>query len=143
MSLTVIKGSGEAPLDVVIAGGGVAGLEALLALRQLAGPRVKVELLAPEREFVHRPLAVAEPFGLAHPARIDLANFAARHGARHRRDAMASLDAARRTLHTQSGHHALLLAVGARPIEAVSGALTFRGPADVGAFNVPLGHHWI
>ncbi len=139
MNLTVIKGSGEAPLDVVIAGGGVAGLEALLALRQLAGPRVKAELLAPEREFVQRPLAVAEPFGLAHPARINLADFAARHGARHRRDAMASLDAARRTLHTESGralrYDALLLAVGARPTEAVSGALTFRGPADVGAFN--------
>ena len=139
MNLTVIKGSGEAPLDVVIAGGGVAGLEALLALRQLAGPRVKAELLAPEREFVQRPLAVAEPFGLAHPARINLADFAARHGARHRRDAMKSLDAARRTLHTESGralrYDALLLAVGARPIEAVSGALTFRGPADVGALN--------
>ena len=36
----------------------------------MAGRRVRVQLLAPEREFVYRPLAVAEPFGLAHPARI-------------------------------------------------------------------------
>jgi sulfide:quinone oxidoreductase len=138
MGTTVIK-AGPAPLEVIIAGGGVAGLEALLALHELAGPRVRVELLAPEREFVYKPLSVAEPFGLAHPARIDLSELAARHGARHRRDSLASLDAARRTLHTKSGrtrrYDALLLAVGARPVEAVHGALTFRGPADVEAFG--------
>ena len=139
MNVTVFEGSREPPLEVVIAGGGVAGLEALLALHQLAGPRVRVQLLAPEREFVNRPLAVAEPFGLAHPARIDLAEIAAEHGARHRRDALRSLNSARRTLHTKSGrtlrYDALLLAIGARSAEAVHGALTFRGPADVEAFG--------
>ncbi len=139
MSATLIKGSRPAPLEVVVAGAGVAGLEALLALRELAGPRVRVELLAPEREFVYRPLSVAEPFGLANPARIDLAELAARHGARHRRDSLASVDAERRTLHTKSGrmlrYDMLLLAIGAQPVEAVHGAITFRGPADVEAFG--------
>jgi sulfide:quinone oxidoreductase len=136
---TLIKAQGEAPLEVVIAGGGVAGLEALIALHELAGPRARVELLAPESEFVYRPLAVAEPFGLAHPARIELAELAGRHAARHRCDSLASLDGPRRTLHTRSGraihYDALLLAVGARPVEAVHGALTFRGPGDVAAFG--------
>ena len=59
MNVTLIQGRGEPPLDVIIAGGGVAGLEALLALHELAGPRVNVELLAPEHDFVYRPLAVA------------------------------------------------------------------------------------
>ena len=93
MSLTLIRARRARPLEVVIAGGGVAGLEALLALHELAGPRVKVELLAPEREFVYRPLAVAEPFGLAHPAR----DRPGRAGARARRPPPSRLAGRRRT----------------------------------------------
>ena len=48
---------------VLIAGGGVAALEAALALRALAEDRVRVELLAPETQFWYRPLAVAD-FGV-------------------------------------------------------------------------------
>ena len=43
------------PLHVLIAGGGVAALEAMMALRALAGDRVEITLLAPEREFHYRP----------------------------------------------------------------------------------------
>ena len=139
MSSTVIADGAAAPLDVIIAGGGVAGLEALLALHEMAGRRVRIQLLAPEREFVYRPLAVAEPFGLAHPARIDLSKFAQQHGARHRRDSLAGVEPDRKILHTASGRmmrfDALLLAIGARPVEVVHGALTFRGPEDVAAFG--------
>lgn len=139
MTFTLIKANAPTPLEVVIAGGGVAGLEALLALHELAGRRVRVQLLAPEREFVYRPLAVAEPFGLAHPARIDLAELAEEHGAHHRRDSLVGVEPDRQILHTASGRmmrfDALLLAIGARPVEVVHGALTFRGPEDVGAFG--------
>ena len=51
--------SGE--FRVLIAGGGVAGLEAMLALRELAGDRVQMTVLAPNEHFVYRPLAVREP----------------------------------------------------------------------------------
>jgi hypothetical protein len=47
---------------VLIAGGGVAGLETLLALHALAADRVEVTLLAPELKFVNRSMAVAQPF---------------------------------------------------------------------------------
>ena len=47
---------------VVIAGGGVAGIETALALADLAAGRATVELLAPEPDFVYRPLLVEEPF---------------------------------------------------------------------------------
>jgi len=43
-------------LRVLIAGGGVAGLETLLALRALAGDLVDLELLAPEPALWYRPL---------------------------------------------------------------------------------------
>ncbi len=49
---------------VVVAGGGVAALEAALALRELAEERVEIELVGPEPHFWYRPLSVAEPFGL-------------------------------------------------------------------------------
>jgi sulfide:quinone oxidoreductase len=52
----------KAGTRVLIAGGGVAALEAMLALRALAEERVSIELVAPEREFTYRPLAVVEPF---------------------------------------------------------------------------------
>ena len=59
-------------MRVVIAGGGVAGLEALLALSALAHDLVDVELLCPDDEFVFRPMLVAEPFGDAEVLRLSL-----------------------------------------------------------------------
>ena len=69
---------------VLIAGGGVAALEAMVALRRLAEERVDIELLAPDRDFFYRPLAVAEPFGAGEAFRFDLRALATGCGARHR-----------------------------------------------------------
>lgn len=49
-------------VHVVIAGGGVAAVETMLALRQLASHRVTITILSPEREFLYRPVTVAEAF---------------------------------------------------------------------------------
>jgi sulfide:quinone oxidoreductase len=68
-------------MRVLIAGGGVAGLEAALALRAVAREQVDVELLAPEPRFFYRPLAVAEPFGLGEVRQFDLAQLASAAGA--------------------------------------------------------------
>jgi sulfide:quinone oxidoreductase len=127
------------PLRVVIAGGGVAGLEALLALRALAGELVELVLVAPEVAFSYRPLSVAEPFGQAAPPRFELAEIAAASGARHVRDALDSVDAERHRIRTRSGQEleygALLVAAGAVPLEALPGTLTFRGAQDAEAFR--------
>jgi sulfide:quinone oxidoreductase len=49
---------------VLIAGGGVAGLEACLALRSFLGEaELDIDLLCREDRFEYRPLAVLEPFG--------------------------------------------------------------------------------
>ena len=58
---------------VLIAGGGVAALEGLLALRELLGERVDVELIAPGDEYVYRQIAVAEPFSAGEATHLDLA----------------------------------------------------------------------
>lgn len=130
------------PLQVVIAGGGVAALEGLLALRALAGAAVEIELLTPEREFVYSPTSVAEPFGLSEPRSFDLERIARDQGARLVRDTLERLDPERRVVATGAGAEldfdALLLAIGARRTEALAGAMTFRGPADTRAFRAML-----
>jgi sulfide:quinone oxidoreductase len=50
------------PHDALIIGGGIAGLEALLALRDLAGDRTELTLVAPDPVFTYKPLIVEEPF---------------------------------------------------------------------------------
>ena len=58
---------------VLIAGGGIAGLEALLALSDLAADRVEITVIAPANEFVYKPLAVEEPFAPGTVERRELA----------------------------------------------------------------------
>lgn len=116
------------PLDVVIAGGGVAALETALALRALAAERVRLTLLAPNTEFSYRPLAVLEPFLHRAPRQLPLATIAADLAATLVRDTIAAVDCDQRLLHT-TGHRelhydALVIAVGARTAGALTGALT-------------------
>jgi sulfide:quinone oxidoreductase len=122
------------PKRVLVAGGGVAGLETVLALQALAGDRLEIELLAPGRHFAYRPLAVAEPFGNGSVQRIPLAAIAADRGVRLHRDALARVLGDDRAVKTQGGarldYDTLVLALGARPVEAIRGALTFRGAQD-------------
>jgi sulfide:quinone oxidoreductase len=122
------------PVRVLIAGGGVAALEAALALQALGEDRLRVELLAPEPQFWYRPLAVAEPFDLGDVRRFDLAELASEAGATFTLGALIGVDAGRRLVQTSAGssvpYDVLLVACGAVPAPAVPGALTFRGPAD-------------
>ena len=123
-------------LRVLIAGGGVAALEAMLALRALAEERVEVELLAPDRDFVYRPLTVAEPFGLGSVHRFKLEAIADACRARVHPDALARVDAPdAHRVETESGeelgYDVLLIAAGARTRETLPGALVFAGSEDV------------
>lgn len=134
---------GERPTSVLIAGGGVAALELMLALRALAEDRVEIELLSAGQEFVYRPLAVAEPFDVGKPHRFDLAAIAQDRGARVRVGTLAGVDAERRHAVTDDGHEldfdVLAIAVGARPREALPSALTFAGEESPRAFRGLLG----
>ena len=66
---------------IVIVGGGVAGLEALIALHTLLGDRVDLTLVSHDEWFVDRPVTVTEPFGLGSAARYSLPEIATEFGA--------------------------------------------------------------
>jgi sulfide:quinone oxidoreductase len=121
-------------LHAVVAGAGVAGLEAALALNASAREHVRVELVAPEQEFTYRPLAVAEPFQMGEVRRFPLERLAKAAGAELRTGALVGVDAeAKRALLADGGvvdYDVLVLALGAEARESVPGALTFRGPQD-------------
>jgi len=131
------------PLHMLIAGGGVAGLEALLALKHHAQERVSIELVAAEPQFWYRPLAVAEPFGLGDIHGLDLSDIADECGALFTLGRLDSVDSeshvALSSAGTELDYDVFLIAVGARPVESVPGAFTFRGPADSEAFRSLLG----
>jgi sulfide:quinone oxidoreductase len=118
-------------MAVVVAGAGVAGLEAALALRALAAEHVTVELIAPEREFAYRPLAVAEPFGIGHVLRAPLEQLVRAAGAQLRRGMVTGVDAVGKRVVLDGGeargYDSLLLALGARGNDCVPGAVTFHG----------------
>ena len=120
------------PKRVLIAGGGVAALETMLALRHLAGDRVEIVIVSPDDSFAYRPLAVAEPFGLGTELRFDLAEIAADGGAELVRETVASVDAATHTVRTGAGasldYDALVIACGGRRRAPFAEAVTFWGP---------------
>lgn len=146
---------------VVIVGGGVAALEAVLALHDLAETQVHVTLIAPEPDFSPRSLDVARPFSRGHSSRLPLERFMSDHGGRFRRSAALSVDTGERTIRCATGpdepYDSLIVAVGAPASAAFQHALTFGSDylalngllADLAegythsvAFVVPTGCTW-
>lgn len=127
------------PHHVVIAGAGVAGLEALIALHRLAGDRVETTLVAPDDAFTIRALSVRDPFSRPSSETYDVARTCEDHGARYVRDAVRAVRTADRAVITSGGevlsYDSLLVAVGARAVPAFPAALTFRGQQDAEAMQ--------
>jgi sulfide:quinone oxidoreductase len=148
---------------VLIVGGGVGGLEAAIALDDLAGTKAEVELCAGREEFVYRPFAVGEPYGASRVLRYDLPQLLERCGVGFRADNIVAVDATLRRATTHDGeaipYDYLLIACGSRLLWSVPGAVTFWGVADEGEvqdvitklrqgrlrrliFTMPGGHGW-
>lgn len=121
-------------MHVVIAGGGVAGLEAALALHDLAGERVEIDLVAPHLSFVYHPLAILEPFENRETDRFALSDILKDRNVHHRLDSVTWVDRSSREAHTRSGlsirYDALLLCPGPQAQPIYPRAITIFGVSD-------------
>lgn len=125
------------PHRVLVAGGGIAGLETALALREFTGGAVEVTVIDPGRRFTVPGTATARAFGLGTAVNLRLADVVHRAGATLLPGRIATVEPARHVVVLEGGevltYDALVVAVGATPVAAVPGALTFRGQEDVEA----------
>jgi len=125
-------------MRVLTAGAGVAGLESGLALKALAGERVELTLISPERDFVYRPVSVLEPFVDAPPRKLSLASFVADVGAKHEVGTLERVEPERRLVHVSDGralsYDALVIASGARLEQIGRGSIQL----DISAIGASL-----
>ncbi|UTI66322.1 hypothetical protein NBH00_08960 [Paraconexibacter antarcticus] len=111
------RASAIRPVDVVVAGGGIAGIEAVLALRDLGEERLRVHVVAAHPSFSLRPQLLGEPWGRP-PLRLGLVELCTSFGARFTPARIGRVDTAARRLWTTAGaeipYDRLLLAPGGR-----------------------------
>ncbi|MBV9334683.1 MAG: hypothetical protein JO243_02225 [Solirubrobacterales bacterium] len=128
-----------ATTHVVVAGGGFAALETVLALRDLASERVRMTLVSPASTLAYRPAATSEAFNDAPPRAYDLPAIADDLGAAYHEARLETVAPEQKRLRLSSGvplsYDVLVLAVGALRRAGVSGALMFRDQRDVPAFH--------
>ena len=124
----------ESPRRVVIAGGGIAALELLLALRVLAGGFVDIAILTDDAVLTPRAMTVASPFGRGGARTHDWAQITADQGAELVLDRLAAVDVSEQLVFTSGGrrmpYDILAVATGARRVEPLEGALTFGASPD-------------
>jgi sulfide:quinone oxidoreductase len=154
--------SNEKP-RVLIAGGGIAGLEAMMAIRDHAGERVEITLVAPDPDFVYKPLIVEEPFSSQPAEQHALAPIAEQLDAQFIQNGVAEVRPEQHSVELADGssvdYDKLILCIGARPRPAFAGAVPLRTdgtvlPIDsllretessesgVIAFVIPPGRSW-
>ncbi len=112
----------------------MAGVEALLALRDMAGDAARLTLVAPEPDFVYKPLLVEEPFGFGPPEQYALEPLAAESDAEFLLHSVASVDPGAHAIELDDGssldYDYLVVCVGGRFVPALPGAITFPNPAE-------------
>jgi len=121
--------------QVVVAGAGMAGIEAALALREFAGERAAVTVVDPGRRFAIPASATGSAFGIPPAVDVSLTRIVARTGATLRRSHLVAVDARRQLAMLAGGellrYDDLIVAIGPRLAPGIPEALTFRGHPDV------------
>jgi sulfide:quinone oxidoreductase len=134
----MVRAMSPADHRIIIAGAGIAGLEALLALRVLAGPRARITLVTDAVHEEDRPMSVVEPFDRGIASKRDIVAIAADQDADLHFDRLVGVDIERRVARfagQDRPYDALIVATGAHPEAQFSQAVTFRGPSDVPAMR--------
>ena len=128
--------SGHAPLPrVLVAGGGVAALETVLALRELVPHLLHIDVLTASPDFVYRPVSVAEPFARGEARRLSWELIGNDRSVTVHHGEMALVDPLQQHVNTRGNlelpFDLLVVAIGARAVNPLPGALVFRGDEDV------------
>jgi sulfide:quinone oxidoreductase len=129
---------------ILIAGGGVAGLETLLALHDLAADRVDITIVAPELRFVNRSMSVQQPFKPRRMRGIRLQEVASGLGARWHHGALDRVEHEQHRAVTKDGdalsYDMLVLALGARSEREwkSDGVLTYHDGRDGPSYRLLL-----
>lgn len=132
----------------MILGGGIAGLEALLALADLAGERTAITLVAPFPDFLYKPTTVEEPFTGQPAEHRELGPLAADLGASFVLGSARAVDYPARRVELGEGEpvpfESLIVCVGGRATDPYRGATTFRATGEPLAIDpvieTALGH---
>jgi sulfide:quinone oxidoreductase len=129
---------------VLIAGGGVAGLETLLALHALAADLLDITILAPELKFINASMSVDQPFEPQRVRGLRLRETAVEFGARWHQGALDRVEHERHLVVTRDGeelpYDRLVLALGAHPEREwhERRVLTFHGGRDGPSYRLLL-----
>lgn len=125
--------------DILIAGGGVAALETLLALHERIGTSRRVTLLAPHTDFRYRPLTAYGGLVPGPRTPIDLRAIAAEHDAEFVHDQLTTVRPDEHEAATPNGlriaYEALVVAIGAVAINPFPGAVTLGLAREEAAFE--------
>ena len=118
------RASAVSERDVLVVGGGIAGVEALMALADLGEHRLRLHLVAERATFVLPPEILGVPWG-ATALHIDLERLCRAFGARFTLGTVTGVDAGAHEVYVAGGeslgYERLLLAPGARHALAYGG----------------------